>query len=442
MILQNQTRAFTRVFVVLAALLLAGTASAGMQLDIDKELGLLRDGRPQVHIQNARYRFAVFTFDDPDGTGLGNAVARILSHDLLMNSKVRSVGVLRYVGNLGQPSGEKQLRYFDKVEPLIESQGVQVALWGAIRRSGEGIRIDSFTQLSPSIMGSAFSFSFRMPREMGGGRLVHRIGPDRMLTQRLQLSAAQAQDLARVAGELDRLRTGPKDSAPLAGDLPLGSVYYLLKRQGEWVQVGMQSGRRGWLRSTGLCTGSCQPLLSVARFASELMAYDERSEVPSRGETLASDSQAFLDQLWAIQVLNGTPAHIGEQEALNVLRRWCPTKEEARGEESASPPGGAATCNLRAITKLIGLGKRLAKPKSEEVLDLKKQMHLAADDLAMASMSDPRHVATLENLATLFNLLGDTERSELARTLAKETGNRHPSVTDRARPSEPQPSKP
>lgn len=420
MILKNKTGAFTMFFVALLALLLSATASAGMMLDIDKELGLLRDGRPQVHIQNARYRFAVFTFDDPDGTGLGNAVARILSHDLLMNSKVSSVGVLRYVGDLSQPSGEKQLRYFDKVEPLIESQGVQVAIWGAIRRSGDGIRIDSFTQLSPSVMGSAFSFSFRMPREMGGGRLVHRIGPDRMLTQRLQLSAEQAQDLARVAGELDRLRTAPKASASFAGDLPLGSVYYLLQRQGEWVQVGMQSKRRGWLRSTGLCTGTCQPLLSVARFASELMAYDDRSQMPTRGGALAPDTQAFLDQLWAIQILNGTPAHIGEQEALAVLRPWCPTKEEAKSEEAVSPPGGAATCNLRAITKLIGMGKRLAKPKSEETLDPKKQMRLAADDLAIVSMSDPRHVSTLENLATLFNLLGDTQRSGLARTLAKE----------------------
>lgn len=104
-----------------------------------------------------------------------------------------------------------------------------------------------------------------------------------------------------------------------------------------------------------------------------------------------------------------------------------------------SPPGGAATCNLRAITKLIGMGKRLAERKSDETLDPKKQVRLAADDLAVVSMSDPRHVSTLENLATLFNVLGDTERSALASKLAKEAADRHPSVTDVARPSEPQP---
>ena len=169
-------RRMVRIWLV--ALLAAGvvpvnkltrTASAGMMLDIDKELSLLRDGRAQVHIGKARYRFAVFTFDDPDGTGLGNAVAGILSHDLLMKSKVSSIGVLRYVGGLGKASDEKQLRYFDKVEPLIESQGVQVAIWGTIRRSGEKAQIDSFTQLSPSVVRSAFSYSYRLPPSMGGG---------------------------------------------------------------------------------------------------------------------------------------------------------------------------------------------------------------------------------------------------------------------------------
>jgi hypothetical protein len=109
---------------------LVPAALAGMRLDIETELQLLREGHAQLHIGKARYRFAVFTFDDPDGTGLGNAVASVLSHDLLMNSKVSSIGVLRYEGGLGKASDERQLRYFDKVEPLIESQGVEVAIWG------------------------------------------------------------------------------------------------------------------------------------------------------------------------------------------------------------------------------------------------------------------------------------------------------------------------
>ncbi|MDZ7655260.1 MAG: SH3 domain-containing protein [Sulfurimicrobium sp.] len=422
MMLTNTKRGFRMWLIALAALFFSGAASAGMQLDIEKELQLLRDGKAQQHIGKARYRFAVFTFDDPDGTGLGNAVASILSHDLLMNSKVSSVGVLRYVGNLGKASEERKLRYFDKVEPLIESQGVQVAIWGTIRRSGERVRIDSFMQLSPSVMRSAFSFSFNMPPEIGRGRLVHRIGPDRMLTQRLELPSEQALSLVSIAADLDRLRATPNDNAPFAGQLPLGSIYYLQRRQGAWVQVGMQSGQSGWLRSTGFCTGTCAPLLSVSRFASELMAYDDRASIPARSEGLAADAKAFIDQLLAVEVLNGAPARYAEQEALYRLKPWCPDKDEATGKEHAPSPGGAAICNLRAITRLVSLSRNIARQPQDGQLT-GNEVRSVADELATVSMSDPRHVPTLKNLAILFGILGDAERAQLANRLAEEAGS-------------------
>ena len=413
--------------VALVALLAAGvvpvskltrTASAGMMLDIDKELSLLRDGRAQVHIGKARYRFAVFTFDDPDGTGLGNAVAGILSHDLLMKSKVSSIGVLRYVGGLGKASDEKQLRYFDKVEPLIESQGVQVAIWGTIRRSGEKVQIDSFTQLSPSVVRSAFSYSYRLPPSMGGGRLVHRIAPDRMLAQRLTLSSEQAHSLGSVAESLDRMRAGPKDSMRFVGQLPLGSVYYLEQRKGDWVKVGMQSGQGGWLRASGLCTGPCAPLLAVSQFASGLMAYDDRGDLPE-ANGLAPDALAFIDQLWAVEVLNRTPANVAEGEAMYRLKRWCPAGGAAEGNEDLSP-GGAATCNLRALVRLVAPLRLAAKQSSSGAPLSMDLVRSVADELARASMSDPRYVPTLQNLATLFRVLGDGEREKLASTLAND----------------------
>lgn len=418
----------------LMALLATGMASAGMQLDIEKELRLLRDGQAQQYIDKARYRFAVFTFEDPDGTGLGNAMASILSHELLMNSKVSSVGVLRYVGNLSKASEDKQLRYFDKVEPLIESQGVQVAVWGTIRRSGDRLRIDSFTQLSPSTMRTAFSFSFRMPLKMGGGRLVHRVGPDRMLAQRLELPAAQAGNLAAIAANLDRLRAAPKDNSPIAGQLPLGSVYYLKQRRGEWVEVSMLSGKSGWLRSKGFCTGPCEPLLSVSRFASELMAYDDIGTIPQRSEMLAPDAKIFVDQLFAVSVLNGVPAQFAEQETLHILKPWCPAKDEAMPAAPASPPGGAAICNLRAITRLVSLSRMAAKQPLQDGRQTESTVRSVVDELATVSMSDPRHVPTLQNLATLFDFLGDTERAALARKLATDAGPADQAPPDDAPP--------
>ena len=384
-------------------------AWAGMRLDVDTELQLLREGRAQRHIGGANYRFAVFSFDDPDATGLGNAVASILSHDLLMNNKAHSIGVLRYEGGLGKPSGEAQLRYFDKVEPLIESQGVQVAIWGTIRRSGDKLRIDSFTQLSPAAMRSGFTYHFSLSK-MGGGRLVHRIAPDRMLTQRLTLSAEDAQSLGAQAARLNLLHDQPGEGARVVGELPVGSVYYLQKRSGDWVQVGMQAGRTGWLRGGGFCTGPCTPLLAVSQFASGLMAYDDSGAMPERSEMLAPDALAFIDQVWAVAILNGVPAEHAYQEVLYRLKPWCP-EADAEAAAAAVPPGGAATCNLRAIARLVATIRR-GEPSRDLLISV-------ANDLARASLSDPSYVPTLQNLVELFNRLGDIERLKLALRLAK-----------------------
>lgn len=403
--------------VALITLFAAGVASAGMQLDIENELRLLRNGQAQKHIGMARYRFAVFTFEDPDGTGLGNAVASILSHDLLMNSKVNSIGVLRYVGDLSKASDNRQLRYFDKVEPLIETQEVQLAIWGTIRRIGDRLRIDSFTQLSPSVMDTAFSYSFHLPQMMGSGRLVHRVGPDRMLIQRLELSAEEADNLTAIAINLDRFRAAPDDAQPFTGRLPLGSVYYVQHRQDEWARIGMKSGKSGWLRTTGFCTGACAPLMAVSRFASELMAYDDLGKMPAYSEWLAPDAKAFTDQLMAVAAINGGSEQYAEFDALNKLKPWCPAKGDVTGDRP--PPGGAAICNLRAIIRLVGFG-RMAAWQPREGLPTDIVVRSVADELATTSMSDPRHVPTLKNLATLFSFLGDTERSKLAAKLAED----------------------
>ena len=121
--------------VALAALLAAGvlpvsklttTASAGMKLDIDKELSLLRDGRAQVHIGKARYRFAVFSFDDPDGTGLGNAVAGIRTGEGDIVSREFLGSVFRYRIRLGGGS----LIHLDEHKPAAAT----------LRREGERVR--------------------------------------------------------------------------------------------------------------------------------------------------------------------------------------------------------------------------------------------------------------------------------------------------------------
>lgn len=423
MIAEYRIRRLRQLTAWLLALLLLGlvpvanlmpAAIAGMAVDIDKELALLRDGRVQIHIGGARYRFAVFTYEDPDETGLGNALATIVSHDLLVNSKLSSLGVLRYLGDLGKAGDERQLRYFDKVEPLIESQGVQVAIWGMIRRTESGIRIDSYVQLSPSVMKNAFSFTFRPPREMGSAPLVHRIGPDRLLAQRRTFTEAEALELAAAAKKLSKPRTEPRDNAPMASELPLDKVYYLVERRGDWIKVAFQGGKPGWLRTSGFCHGAvCNPLMDVSQFATDLMAYDEHdSHIPRHKASLADDARVFLDQLFAVEVLNRAPPQYAETEVLHILNPWC-------DPQAAVPsPGGAATCNLRALARIIGPARAKAADGDMRPLE-PARISAIARQLAKDSLSDPRHVPTLTNLAILYGWLGDSERSRLAAQLAE-----------------------
>jgi hypothetical protein len=389
-------------------------ATAGMAVNIDKELLLLRDGRVQIHISGARYRFAVFTYEDPDETGLGNALATIISHDLLVNSKLSSLGVLRYLGDLGKAGDERQLRYFDKVEPLIESQGVQVAIWGMIRRTESGIRIDSYVQLSPSVMEDAFSFTFRPPREIGNTPLVHRIGPDRLLAQRRTFTEAETLDLVAAAKRLAKLRTEPRDNAPLASELPLDKVYYLVERRGDWIKVAFQGGKPGWLRTSGFCPGAvCNPLVDVSQFATDLMAYDERdSRIPQHRASLTDDARVFLDQLIAVDVLNRAPPRYAEAEVLSILKPWCDP------QAGVPSPGGGATCNLRALAQIIGPARARAAEGDYRPLE-RERIRAITRQLAMDSLSDPRHVPILSNLAILYSWLGDSERSRLAAQLAE-----------------------
>jgi hypothetical protein len=81
--------------------------------------------------------------------------------------------------------------------------------------------------------------------------------------------------------------------------------------------------------------------------------------------------------------------------------------------------------HLRAIARLVSLSRKAAKQLQYD-LPAEIVVRSVVDELATASMSDPRHVPTLKNLATLFNFLGDAERSKLASRLAEEASSADP----------------
>ena len=107
------------VFVLLSALALISppVSLAEQRIDIESELRLLEQGKTLPRrIPGARFRVAVFTYEDPSGTDLGNAMSALVSAHILMNSRVSSIGVLRYEGRLA-PTRESRLSYFDGRPP-------------------------------------------------------------------------------------------------------------------------------------------------------------------------------------------------------------------------------------------------------------------------------------------------------------------------------------
>ncbi|MCB1578413.1 MAG: hypothetical protein KDI81_14090, partial [Xanthomonadales bacterium] len=68
-----------RIPIVLAGLflaMLAPFAQAIIGVDVNEDIDSVLSGRaPPLHLPDAKYRIAVFEFEDPDGTGLGSAVS-------------------------------------------------------------------------------------------------------------------------------------------------------------------------------------------------------------------------------------------------------------------------------------------------------------------------------------------------------------------------------
>lgn len=404
-------------FVLLVlALGLASLRGWGMeQLDIDKELRLLKRGQTQLHIPGARYRVAVFSFEDPDGTGLGNALARILSHDILVRSKVSSIGVLRYVGGLSAPAAE-ELSYYDKVEALTEAQQATVAVWGMVRREGERLVIDTYAQIPPTTLRQAFNWSFALPRAMGGGRLVAQLNPDRILVQRHELVASERDALLASAVRVNQVRARALDTDRVIAELPIDSVYFLQDRKEDWVLVNAGPGRTGWVRATGHCSGACLPLLDATQFVSGLLGFIDSDNPPAVTASLTPDAHAVRDQLIALVALDEAPPSMAEQEAAGFVDRWL-------ASSAGVPPGGAAFGNLRAVIRIVGALKRegleRGQPFDERQLP-RGQIAGITGELARASLIDPRNAVVLHNLAVLFGYLQDQEREQLSLRLAQD----------------------
>jgi hypothetical protein len=236
---------------------------------------------------------------------------------------------------------------------------------------------------------------------MGGGQLVAHATPARLLVQRYETSAEAAKTLLEVARRLNELRAKPEDAAMIIETLPIDSVYWLIERSGDWVQVRAANERQGWVRMAGHCTGACAPLLQASGFASGLVRFIGGGTPPLDFEDLLADARDFAKQI----------------RTMDMLSRG--------GKAAVDATGNASLQALTAIALALKAEARMRLEQGRSPLFDELELDPAwvrdtAFTLARASLDDPRNADVLNNVAVLFDYAGESERAALARRIARD----------------------
>lgn len=427
-------RGFKSVLFAAGVLILAAAKPvAAMEfVDVEEQLRIIATGEnPTPRIAGAGFRIGSFTYEDPDGTGLGDALATLVGHELLLNTRVPSLGVLVFEGSLSPAPGDR-LSYYDKVDRVTAAQGVTLATWGMVRRIDGELVIDTYVQIPRESLESRFTWRHALPAAMGGGELRARLRPGRIRVQRLRVPVAEAERLVAAAAMLGELRQEPDRTSRVRGSVPRGEVFYVLDRADDWVELQTRHGS-GWVPLRGHCVDACASLLEAAGFAGALVRFmdkPENSSLPGATAGLSADALAVIEQLRLLTGLRGF-ARDDMRDLLAPASRRAGAGERSRLDRGAGvPPGGAAFANLHVI---VQVGVALAEVHNETgaayddlVLPVEKVLDFA-DELARASLEDPRNIDVLENLAVLFDAAGDGRRAGLARDIVqKATGDSVP----------------
>lgn len=398
------------------------TGRAGIDVDLSYQLYLLEQGEtPPPLIKYAKFRVAVFTYDDPDGpvpkaSMLGDALARLVAHEILMNSRVSSLGVLNFTGGVG-PKVNDRLSYYDKVERITGAQGVSLAVWGTVRRVRGELWIDSYVQIPQHALKTSFTWRLVLPGPRESPYLRARLRPDRIPVQRLRLPAHAEADLIDAAEHLLRLLRARDRNAKVVGLRPLEQVFIVRDRRGDWVYLELPAkGLKGWVPLRGHCMGGCKPFLEVASFGSGLLRYIRAREKPPWGTaSLTTEALAVSEQIEALDALQQGRV----ERARELARRWVGSErltgldpETGIDRGTGLPPGGAAFTNIGAMAEVAeALRKTLGSEQASTI----------AFRLAEASQYDPRNEDVLQNLAVIFRLAGDIGRAKLAQSIIEQS---------------------
>ena len=415
--------------LILVLLVSAHSASAEMRVDVNEELNRLKElGAPdfpvkfipglkedldgvlagrslQQHIPDAKYRIAVFEFEDPDGTGLGSAVSTLIGREVLLSSGLQSLGVLRYFGSL-EPNKEHPQSYFDKVDLVVDAQHANLAVWGMIRRDGDSILVDVQAQIPDAMVRDFFTWTLKLPRAMGGETLVARVWPTRMRVQRVRIPGSFAPALKRMVDAIDVVREAPDSGARVTARLPKDTAYSVQELKGDWAKFVI-NGQSGWVRRAVQCTRECAPLLATAEFVGALLNYGDGGPEPRVSKSLSRDTAVVARQLAVLTDLRAKRFH----PARYYLDKW----EDGRAQDFGAP--------YADVLALSDLATRLQEHRGtpyDQIRLSEAEVRQVATDLAKASQDDPRNTEVLDNLAVLFRLLGDERRAGLASRLSVE----------------------
>jgi hypothetical protein len=359
---------------------------------------------PDVH-----HRLAVFTFDDPHATGLGDALSLLVSKKLLFSTRVRSFGIVNYRQGVDRDASGTRA-YFDQVDALTQDQGFLLAIWGRISRTEGGVRIDSFLQVPTNADGQHFVRSIRLPHAMGGGVLTARLKPDRILLQSLEMGSDETGALQDASARVATLRAEPNASAEVTGRLAEGAEYTIVDSRRDWVRLRLRGGGGGWTSVDAFCTGACRTILDAANFTNDILALTSGwLSPPVSRKSLTREAAAVSDQLAALALLRDHPSR-----AMEIAKVW------ATGRSGGPPPGGAGFANLLAVARIkFELDQASASVRNFDLIRLNRAaIRDCAQLLAEASVGDPSDVDVVENLAVLFAYLGDERRRNLAIEIA------------------------
>jgi hypothetical protein len=345
-----------------------------------------------AHFPKAAHRVAVFTFDDPDGLGIGDALSFLLAKDMLFSAPVRSFAVVNFHQGAA-PEQPGSLGYFDKVEQLTREQGYALALWGRVR-GGEAAGIQVETLGQAFVAAERLRHTLRLPRAAGGATLVADLGVDRFRLQSLALPGAYVTRLQQIVEQVRTLREAPSTTAPRTGELSEDRPYFIAESRGDWVKLQIRDGPAGWTSVRRFCTEDCTRLLDAASFANQIVAAGAGLAPRAPPVSLDDDARRVHRQLLAVQALAANP-----DAALALLA------------DAGAAARGAG--NLRTVARCaIALSER-AQPglDYEERRLTPAQLASWTRDLEAALAVNPNEASALQNLEIFYAIAGKHARA-------------------------------